>query len=157
MQDLNRRNRRLVDTPSALAIVSEYAAAVMARDSDRMDSLRSPDFVQDLVAGDAFEDEVRSDQETTRFWTAWFGGFSEMDYEVTRTIAAADVVVMQWVFTGTHTGPLQPSVFGRRVEPTGRTIQLRGVSVYDVREGLIQRETMYMDLATVMVELGMTW
>jgi hypothetical protein len=30
----------------------------------------------------------------------------------------------------------------------------RGVSVYDIDEGLIQLETTYMDLATVMVELG---
>jgi len=52
-------------------------------------------------------------------------GFSKMDYEVTRTIAAEEVVVTQWVFTGTHTGPLEPTVFGRRVEPTGRTIQFR--------------------------------
>ncbi len=30
----------------------------------------------------------------------------------------------------------------------------RGVSIYDIGDGLIQRETSYMDLATIMVELG---
>ena len=69
-------------------------------------------------------------------------------------IAAEDVVVTEWVFTGTHTGPLGPPVFEERLAPTGRTIQFRGVTIYDVREGLIQRETIYMDLATLMVELG---
>jgi hypothetical protein len=29
----------------------------------------------------------------------------------------------------------------------------RGVSIYDISAGLIQRETAYMDLATIMVEL----
>jgi hypothetical protein len=76
-----------------------------------------------------------------------------MDYEVKRTIAAADVVT-EWVFTGTHTGPLGPPVFEERFEATGRTIQFRGVTIYDVRDGLIQRETIYMDLATLIVELG---
>jgi predicted ester cyclase len=90
-----------------------------------MHSLRSPEFVPDLVAADASEDRLRSDRETKRSWASWFAGFSKMDYEVTRTIAAEEVVVTQWVFTGTHTGPLEPTVFGRRVEPTGRTIQFR--------------------------------
>ena len=64
------------------------------------------------------------------------------------------MVVTQWVFIGTHTEPLGPPVFDEPVAPTGRTIRVRGVSVYDVSDGLIQRETLYIDLATVIVELG---
>ena len=44
-------------------------------------------------------------------------------------------------------------IFERGLEPTGRTVRFRGVSVYDVSDGLIQREAMYIDLATLMVEL----
>ena len=77
-----------------------------------------------------------------------------MDYEVTRTIAADDVVVTQWIFTGTHTEQLGPPIFDPPVAPTSRTVMFRGVSIYDIEEGLIQRETSYMDLATIMVELG---
>ena len=70
------------------------------------------------------------------------------------TIAAETVVVVQWTFTGTHTGTLKTPAFGKHVEPTSRTIQIRGISVYDVSGGLIQRETLYMDFATLWVELG---
>jgi steroid delta-isomerase-like uncharacterized protein len=140
--------------PAALRVVSDYAAAMNAQDSERMHALRSSAFVMDSVQNDAFRGDPLSAQRTQEFWPAWFAGFAEMDIEITRTIAAETVVVTQWVFTGTHTGPLEPPVFGRRVEPTGRTIRFRGVSIYDVSEGLIQRETMYIDLATVMVELG---
>ena len=80
--------------------------------------------------------------------------FPEMDFEITRIIAAESVVVVQWTFTGTNSEPLEPAVFGRQIEATGRTIRLRGVGVYDVREGLIQRETLYFDYATLWVELG---
>lgn len=139
---------------SALAVVSEYAAALAASDSERMNSLRSRDFVLDFVHGDAFEDGPLSIDETKKFWPAWFSGFPEMDYEVTRTIAAEEVVVTQWIFTGTNSGPLAAPIFENRREPTDRTIRFRGVSIYDVCDGLIQRETMYMDLATLMVELG---
>jgi steroid delta-isomerase-like uncharacterized protein len=121
-----------------------------------MDALRSPDFVMDLVQNDAFQDDPLSAAETEAFWPAWFAAFPEMDFEVTRTIAAQAVVVTQWVFTGTHSGPLGPPAFGRHIAPTGRAVRFRGVSIFDIDEGLIQRETMYIDLATIMVELGVT-
>ena len=143
-----------MDKLSALEVVSEYAGALSARDSDRMNALRSPDFVLDFVNGDAFEDRPLSVEQTREFWPSWFRAFPEMDLEVTRTIAAEEVVVTQWIFTGTNSGPLEPPVFDDRMEPTGRTIRLRGVSIYDVSDGLLRRETMYIDLATLMVELG---
>jgi steroid delta-isomerase-like uncharacterized protein len=138
----------------ALDVVSEYSAALAHQDTGRMNALRSLDFVLDFVHGDAFEDNPLSGRQTEEFWPSWFAAFPEMDIEVTRTIAAEEVVVMQWVFTGTNTGPLQPPILDELVEPTGRTIRLRGVSIYDVADGLLRRETMYIDLATVMVELG---
>ena len=36
----------------------------------------------------------------------------------------------------------------------GNTIHLRGASFFDIRDGLIQHETIYIDVATLMVELG---
>ncbi len=145
---------RPADTPAALEIVADYAAALTRGDSERMNELHSPDFVLDIVSSDAFEDDPLSVEETKEFWPSWFAGFSQMDYEVTRTIAAKEVVVTQWTFTGVNTGTLEPPVFGRRVEPLGKTVHFRGVSIYDIGQGLIQRETLYMDLATLWVELG---
>jgi steroid delta-isomerase-like uncharacterized protein len=145
-----------MNTTLALDIVSEYTAALMAQDEQRMKTLRTADFVLDWVYADAFENPPSSAEETHAFWPSWFAGFSEMDYEITRTIAAESVVVTQWTFTGTNDGPLPSPAFGERMEPSGQTIQLRGVSIYDVCDGLIRRETTYMDLATLMVELGVT-
>ena len=140
--------------PSAFEVVSRFVAAMAAQDLDTMESLHAADYVVDWVYGDAFENPPTSAEESAGFFPAWFIGFSEMDYELKRTIAADGVVVTEWIFTGTHTGPLGPPVFEEHLEPTGRTIQFRGVTVYDVSEGLIQRETIYMDLATLLVELG---
>ena len=140
--------------PSAFEIVSQFVAALSAQDSKTMKSLHANDFIVDWVYGDAFENPPSSADDSAQFFPAWFAGFDEIDYEVKRTIAADEVVVTEWVFTGTHTGPLGPPIFEERLEPTGRTIQFRGVTIYDVSEGLIQRETIYMDLATLIVELG---
>lgn len=129
-------------------------AALAARDIETMQSLHAEDYVVDWVYGDAFESPPSSAEESAAFFPAWFVGFDEIDYEVKRTIAAETVVVTEWVFTGTHTGRLGPPVFEEPLDPTGRTIQFRGVTVYDVTGGLIERETIYMDLATLIVELG---
>jgi steroid delta-isomerase-like uncharacterized protein len=154
MSKLPRKQTEARATPTSLEVVARYAAALAARDSASMSALRAPDFRLDYVHLDAFEGEPLSAQETESFWTAWFTGLPEMDFEITRTIAAETVVVAQWTFTGTNSGPLEPQVFGRPIEPTGRTVVLRGLSVYDVSEGLIQRETLYLDYATLWVELG---
>jgi steroid delta-isomerase-like uncharacterized protein len=138
----------------SLEVTSQYVAALAAGDTERMNALRTPDFELDFVYGDASASGPLSSEETKEFWPSWLVGFPEMDYEVTRTIAADDVVVMQWVFTGTHNEPLGPPIFEPPVPPSGRTIVFRGVSIYDIQGGLINRETTYMDLATLMVELG---
>lgn len=139
---------------STFDVVADYIEALTQRDTTQMDTLRAPDFVLDFVHADAFEDRPLTDEQTRQFWPAWFVGFPEMDFKVTRAIAASEVVVVQWTFTGTHTGSLGPPIFECPREATGRTVQFRGVSVYDVQDGLIQRETAYMDLATLFVELA---
>jgi predicted ester cyclase len=144
------------DHHTSLEVVSGYLAALAAGDSKGMDVFRAPDYVLDLVQRDAFEQGALSHDETRAFWPSWFASFPEMDYQVTRTIAAETVVVSQWVFVGTNSGPLTAPVFGRDLGPTDKTVRLRGVSIYDVQGGLILRETLYMDLATLFVELGVT-
>ncbi len=141
-------------TSSALEVVSQYAKALKSRDSDNMNRLRSEEFVLDFVNRDAFQSGPLSAADTEAFWPSWFSAFPEFDYEVTRTMVSDEVVVVQWIFTGTHTNTLEPPAFDPPLDATGRTIQLRGVSFYDLSDGLIQKETLYIDLATLMVELG---
>ena len=143
----------MMATRSALEVASEYVSALAARDSDRMNSLRAPDFVLDFVHRDAFKNPLSVD-DTRTFWPNWFVAFPELDVEVTRTIAAEEVVVTQWIFTGTNSGPLQGILGQTRIDPTQKTIHLRGASFFDIRDGLIHRETLYIDVATLMVELG---
>ncbi len=139
---------------SAFDVVATYVEALAQRDHTQMDTLRAPDFVLDFVYADAFADSPFSEEQTQRFWSAWLAGFPEMDFQVTRSIAAPEVVVVQWTFTGTHGGLLGPPIFMQPRQATGRTVRFRGVSVYDVQDGLIRHETAYVDLATLFVELG---
>jgi steroid delta-isomerase-like uncharacterized protein len=144
----------MVENLSALEFTSRYAAALAAQDIEGMNALRAPGFVLDFVYGDASASGPLSSEETKQFWPSWLSGFPEMDYEVTRTIAAEEVVVTQWTFTGTHAKRMSPPLFDPPATPTGRTIMFRGASIYDIEDGLIQRETTYLDFATIIVELG---
>ena len=140
--------------PGALPTIEKYITALKTADTLTMEAMRTSDFVLDWVHADAFQNSPLTRQETNLFWPAWFRGFPDMDYEVNRTIAAETVVVVQWVFTGTHAGILGRPIFDPPLSATGKTIQLRGISVFDFQDQLIQRETMYIDLATLWVELG---
>ncbi|KAA3663922.1 MAG: hypothetical protein DWQ04_08350 [Chloroflexi bacterium] len=140
----------------AVELISNYVNALVHQDAERMNQSRSANFVLDWVHGDAYGDSPLSAEQAASFWPTWFAAFPEMDYEVTRTIAAETVIVAQWTFTGTHSQPLGEPVFGDPLPPSGRIIRFRGVSVFDIADNLIQRETMYIDLATLMVELGAT-
>jgi steroid delta-isomerase-like uncharacterized protein len=140
--------------PSSLPTIEKYIKALVEADTLTMQAMRTSDFILDWVHSDAYENQPLDVEQTNQFWPAWFKGFSEVDYEVTRTVAAESVVVIQWTFTGTHDGPLGPPVFSPPLKPTGRTIRLRGVSIYNIENLLISRETMYIDLATLWVELG---
>jgi len=155
MTDGNISNQsEQTETPASLDLISQYVEALSNGDHAGMQALRHADFVLDWVHADAFADSPLTHDETNQFWPAWLSAFSKMDYEVSRTIASASVVVVQWAFTGTQDGLLGPPIFEPALEPSGKTICFRGISVYDVAEDLIQRETMYIDLATLWVELG---
>ena len=138
----------------AVDIAAAYADALIHGDMPAMQSLWADEFVLDWVHADAFEDTLSSPEQITQFWPAWLAGFTAPDYEVTRTVAAETVVVMQWVFRGTHTQPIGPPVFAEPIQPRRRTIRLRGVTFLDIAGGKIQKETIYLDLVTLYVELG---
>ena len=137
----------------ALSVISSYSAALKDGNHTLMKSMRADSCILDIVTRDAFGAEPLSCDETSDFWKSWFEAFPVMDYQVTRTIASEKVVVTQWTFLGTNTGPIPP-IIDVEAEPTGRTIRLRGVSIYDIEGGAILRETNYVDLGTLLVELG---
>jgi steroid delta-isomerase-like uncharacterized protein len=147
--------KHIPDLPS-LELINNYIAALHERDPAAMGELYAEDFILDWVHSDVFASDPLPQEMANQFWSVWFEAFSEMDYEITRSIAAENVVVTQWIFTGTHTGLLSGPVFDPPQAPTGKTIRLRGISVYDIEGGLIKKETMYIDLATLYVELGVT-
>ncbi|MCP4304521.1 MAG: ester cyclase [bacterium] len=136
-------------------LITSYYDAAAAGDANAMARFRADGFVFDAVHRDAAGRDPFNAEGSLRFWRAWFDAFSEFDWEIVRAIVADDVVVMEWVFTGKQDGKLD-ELIGLDARASGRVVRFRGTTFYDVAGGQIVRETMYMDLATLMVELEVT-
>jgi len=74
--------------------------------------------------------------------------FPDITITVEEMIAEGDKVAMQWRFQGTHRGEFQG------VAATGRTVDWRGVDVYEVRDGRIVGVVRAADNLAILQQLG---
>ena len=104
-----------------------------------------PEGIQDWVALGVFRghDEVRA------LFRDVFAAQPDMEMVVEHVIADDRRCAVQWRSRGTHTGAF------RGLDPTGRTVELRGVDVMEVEDGLVVRNTVYYDGAAMARGLGL--
>ena len=64
-----------------------------------------------------------------------------------------DAFADEWVFVGTHTGPLVlPD--GTELAPTGKRVEVRGMELVELRDGKIVVNNLYYDNLAVVAQLG---
>ncbi len=80
--------------------------------------------------------------------------FPDLHFEVKLTLSQGDYVVVHWVGTGTHTGPL-PTPSGGAIPPTGKKVTVPGSSTYQVREGKVARAWSFWDMSSLLGQLGL--
>jgi hypothetical protein len=78
----------------------------------------------------------------------FFAAFSDAKVTTMRGMHVGDVVVLEWVLNGTHSGDFMG------MKPTGKRLGYRGVSVLWFGEKGVKREHMYFDHVTFMAQLG---
>ena len=74
--------------------------------------------------------------------------FPDGKIEIKHIHAAGDVVIVEFLGTGTHQGDLMG------IAPTGRKMSMPVCNVITVRDGKIASEREYMDMAHMMQQLG---
>jgi steroid delta-isomerase-like uncharacterized protein len=80
--------------------------------------------------------------------------FTDISMETAQIIEEGDVLVVEWVWRATNTGPLtMPD--GTEIPATHKAVELAGVSVSSIRDGKITSQRDYFDNATVMSQLGL--
>jgi steroid delta-isomerase-like uncharacterized protein len=83
-----------------------------------------------------------------------FTVFPDLQFEWRRTYIRDDLAVQEWTARGTHLGKMNRS--GLEVEPTGRTVEYRGMDIIPIENGLVARKDVYSDGVTLLRQLGLT-
>jgi steroid delta-isomerase-like uncharacterized protein len=140
-----------VDGQELQAFIDRYNAAWNDHDVDTIVSLHTEDSVfENHVTGDV---NVGRDQ-IGRAISGIFAVFPDLAFETRRAYVREDLVVQEWTARGTHKGTMTRS--GVEIEPTGRTVEYKGMDVIPIRDGLVARKDVYSDSVTLLRQLGLT-
>jgi steroid delta-isomerase-like uncharacterized protein len=133
-------------TTDLAAFAGVINQACNSQDTERVLSFYSPDCLSsdvsqaDLLRGHA---GLRAMLET--YWRA----FPDLRFVVTNTVVQDSSLAIVWVAEGTHQGPIM------NIPPTGRKVQVRGMSVIEVEDGLVVRGQHIWDLAGMLRHMGL--
>lgn len=80
--------------------------------------------------------------------------FSDLAHRYLSYVEEDDAFADEWVFVGTHTGPLVlPD--GSEVPPTGKRLEVQGMELVRVRGDEIVGDNLYYDTLAVAAQLGL--
>lgn len=121
-----------------------------AHDLDAIGQLQADDFESEAAGGAGPMNREQDLMYLQNFLTA----FPDLHFKVKLAVAQGEHVVINWVASGTHNGPLgTPS--GGAMEPTGRKTSVPGSSTYLIKDGKIAHSTTYFDMAGLLGQLGL--
>lgn len=131
--------------------IDRYNAAWNAHDVDAILEMHTGDSV--------FENHTTGDlnvgkEEIGSAIRGIFTVFPDLEFETRRRYVRDDLVVQEWTARGTHLGKMTRS--GVEVEPTGRSVEYRGMDVIPIEDGLVARKDVYSDGVTLLRQLGLT-
>jgi steroid delta-isomerase-like uncharacterized protein len=130
-------------------LLERYVERYNAGDLDGVMDLYADDAVQIMPDG-TFEGRRAITERLTQELSA----FSDLHHRVTSFIEQGDAFADEWVFVGTHTGPLLlPD--GTELPPTGTRVEVRGMELVELRDGKVVVDNLYYDSLSVAAQLGL--
>ena len=129
----------------AKAVADKYFDALARRDVDDMAALWAPDG-KDQIAGQV---DAVGPEGVRAYFTELFGAFPDLAVAVQSTTVQEDRAAVHWTATGTMCGPLSG------VEPTGAHVELEGIDLLRVKDGLIVRNDAVPDGMSLARQMGL--
>ncbi|MGD9944794.1 MAG: ester cyclase [Burkholderiaceae bacterium] len=130
-------------TPSA--VIERYYDEVWAqRRPERIDSLFAPGYQNHAGARGTLSGPAGIRKNYDSLLTA----FPDVRFSVDDLIAAEDRVAVRYTMFGTHRGLFQD------LAPTGRAVEVPGIGIYRVADGLIQESWVVRDSLVLLRQLG---
>ena len=117
-----------------------------SHDIERVLSFYSADYVASDVGQSALQ---RGHQGLHDVLEMYWRAFPDLKFRITNSVIEGSQVAIVWVAEGTHQGPIM------NIPPTGHPVEVRGVSVIDVQDGLVVRGQYIWDLAGMLRHMGL--
>jgi predicted ester cyclase len=133
----------------AKAVADAFVEAFNAHDETRIRELNGENAVFE-APGDV---RLEGRDATTEYAMAWLNAFGDARITVHDEIVAGDWVVQEFVFSGTHTAPLQWP--GGEIPATNRQLRGRGVQILKIQGGAVVDTRLYYDQVDVLTQLGL--
>jgi steroid delta-isomerase-like uncharacterized protein len=126
-------------------IVRRYQDAYNANTLDVLDELLAPDWKTQAFPTSLMDQTVAN---AKLIHQTLLEAFPDLHITTHELIAEGDVVVQSYTVRGTHKGEMAG------VAPTGNSIAVGGVSIFEIRGGRIVRHEAFSDFIDVLVQLG---
>jgi glyoxylase-like metal-dependent hydrolase (beta-lactamase superfamily II)/predicted ester cyclase len=137
---------RATRSPGPAKVARSYFDAVAARDVDAMAAHWAPGGIENIAA----IGELSVPEGMRAFFTELFAAIPDQRFEVLDVVAARNQAAVRWRSVGTFCGgPFQG------VEPTGSRVELEGIDLLTVDNGLIQRNDAYYDGTQFARQIGL--
>jgi len=98
---------------------------------------------------------MRGKEAFRQYMQGWFTAFPDMRARTTNRVVTEDALAAEVEFDGTHTGPLRGLPGTPPVPPTGKRIAGKGAYFAKVRNGEIVEFHSHLDMAGVLMQLGL--
>jgi steroid delta-isomerase-like uncharacterized protein len=124
--------------------------ALNAHDLDKWQRLNAPNIT---FEGPGAPGPLKGEQNRA-YIQGFLTAFPDLHFNILKTMADGDHVVMEWTGTGTHKGPLvAPS--GNSTPPTGKKATVRGSSTFEIMNGKVTASRTYWDMVELLGQLGL--
>jgi ferritin-like metal-binding protein YciE/predicted ester cyclase len=144
--------RRQTTVTDHQRLVQDNFDAVNAHDIDRWESQLSEDYRGEAPGITA--SSPMDKHQNRAYLENFIQAFPDLRFEMTRTVAEGNQVVVDWTATGTHKGQLTiPG--GEKIHPTQRKITQYGSTTLELRGDKIVRSWVYYDMSVLMDQLGL--
>jgi steroid delta-isomerase-like uncharacterized protein len=131
--------------------IDRYNQAWADHDVDAIVEMHTPDSVfENHTTGDVSVGREAIGEALRGIFTV----FPDLKFETRRAYIRDDLVVQEWTARGTHLGKMNRA--GLEVEPTGKSVEYRGMDVIPIEDGLVARKDVYSDGVTLLRQLGLT-
>ena len=116
------------------------------RQIERVVSFYSPDYIgDDIGLSSPLHGREGIRIKLQEYWTA----FPDLRFEVISTLVDGNRLVIVWSGEGTHQGTIM------HIPATGHSVQVRGVSILDVQDGMVVHGQYIWDLAGMLRHMGL--